>query len=53
MEGQRRLHVPLLRSGPLRLPLGFILAALYLWLAPRYVTRQTLFTHNCLTAQDN
>lgn len=26
----------------LRLPLGFILAGLYLWLAPRYVTRQTL-----------
>ena len=26
----------------LRLPLGFILAALYLWLAPRYVTRNSL-----------
>ena len=26
----------------LRLPLGFVLAALYLWLAPRYVTRQSL-----------
>lgn len=26
----------------LRLPLGFVLAGLYLWLAPRFVTRQTL-----------